>query len=183
MEKKRKKKILIKLLVCATVIIAVFLIGNVILKNIVEQKFNAALEQFSPVIQAKYSDIHINLLSASADIDSFSIQYHPDLRQRQHKHAVYFSAVHIRGINYFKLISGKNFSASALQLNNADIKLDSYLFGKKDTVAANILSAAGLPFENISFGKMELSNAGVKEINGRYETSLFNGNLTINDIN
>ncbi|QEC66488.1 DUF748 domain-containing protein [Panacibacter ginsenosidivorans] len=178
----KKKKIWIRWMISLTALLLLLVVGNMILKSILKKRLYDLTKQFQPVANAGYSDVHISLLSGSIDIDSLSIKYHPDTAHKKHTHDLYFPVLHIGGINYFKLISGKNFSASLLQLKNGRIKLDPYLYDKKDSVSSRIFSAIKLPFENLFFDKVELLNTTVQELNDDKQEDLLNGEIILEDL-
>jgi hypothetical protein len=182
MKRKSRQKKWIKILVVIAALVAIGIIGNVVLRSVAEKKIRTTLNQFAPYVKTEFSKIHINLFTASVSLDSLVIYYQPELKQTQHEHYAYFSSVDVTGINFFKLISGKNFSASALRLNKGNIKLDRYLLSKNDTLPANAFTNVHLPFENISFGSVEIPGANVIEYDGKHEDSLFNGGLTLYNI-
>ena len=90
-------------------LVVIILIGNIILKSVAEKKIRSSLNQFVPYIKADFSKMHVNLLSATVSLDNLTIFYQPEPKVQQHKHTAYFASVSITGINFFKLISGKEF--------------------------------------------------------------------------
>src|SRR5215471_11100079 len=103
--KEKQKRWIIYVLICAVALVTIGLIGNVIVRSTIQKKISAALKQFDPYIQTHFSSIHVNLFEATIALDSFAVFYRPQV-QEQHGHSIYFPSFAIRGINFFKLISG-----------------------------------------------------------------------------
>jgi len=162
-------------------IAAITLVGNIVVKRMIQKKFDTSLNQLQPFVDAKYKDLHISLLTGSFIIDSLSVLYRPDSSKTEYYHQFSLPLVDISGINYFKLISGKSFSASGLDLNNCDVLLNSRLMETPDTVAKKLLSKIKIPFQNITFGKISLTNASIKKTNSKKDLAE-NVNLTITNV-
>jgi hypothetical protein len=175
------KKILKWLGVFIISIVAITLVGNIVVKRMIQKKFDTSLNQLQPFVDAKYKDLHISLLTGSFIIDSLSVLYRPDSSKTEYYHQFSLPLVDISGINYFKLISGKSFSASGLDLNNCDVLLNSRLMETPDTVAKKLLSKIKIPFQNITFGKISLTNASIKKTNSKKDLAE-NVNLTITNV-
>jgi hypothetical protein len=162
-------------------IAAIMLVGNVVVKRMIQKKFDSSINQLQPFVEANYKDLHINLLTGSFIIDSLSILYRPDSTKTEYYHKFSLPLTGIKGINYFKLISGKNFSASGIDLNNCNLLLNSRLMESTDTVAKKLLSKIKIPFQNITFAKISLANASIKKTNSKSDLAE-NVNLTISNV-
>ena len=139
MKQKRKLSVWLKILIYTTIFIVLVFIGNALLKSVIEKKIHTTANKFAPYIKTNFKTIHINLLAASLNFDSITIQYQPN-QSIKSKHQIFFKNVAINGINFFKLIGGKNFSASSCKTINGKISLDKYLLNSNDSLPANILS-------------------------------------------
>src|SRR5204862_7794158 len=106
----KRKKIWTWVTGCIIILALILIIGNIIAKSIIRKKFDTALTQFQTYIMAEYKDLHINLLTGSFSVDSFTIQYKPDTSHPQYQHTTYLETVSITGITYFKMRSVKNYT-------------------------------------------------------------------------
>lgn len=181
MKKKNNQNKWIKALIYVAIFIILVLITNIILKSVIEKKIRTTFNQFAPYIKTDFASVHINLLAASISFDSIAIKYQPNLKF-QNKHEIFFDKVIINGINIFKLIGGKNFSASALKFNKGKIILSKYLLNSNDNLPANLLASAHISFKNISFGLIEIKDADVFEYDAKNQKSLLNGNFSLSDV-
>lgn len=181
MKQKRGFNIWLKILLYAGIFIIFILIGNVVAKSVIEKKIRVATNQFAPYIKTSFKTIHINLLTASMNFDSILIQYQPN-QAIQPKHEIYFSNAVISGINFFKLIGSKNFTASSFKMNNGKINLNKYLLNSRDSLPASVLLSVKIPFKNFSFGLIEINNIDVFESDSLHQIKLMNANISLNDV-
>jgi hypothetical protein len=181
MKKQFHKRTWIKILIGVSALLIIIIISNTVLKSVVEKKLRTSLQQFQPYIRAGFTEAHVNLFASSIQLDSLYVLYNPELKQ-QHKHELYFSAVSISGIHFFKLITAKDFSAGSLQLKNANIIIDSYLFEKKDTLPPGIFNQVNMPFKNISFSSVELNDVKIFEKNNDKKDAVCNGSILLSDL-
>src|ERR1044071_9005785 len=115
MKKQNKKKFWAWFSLSIVLLIAAGLVGNVLVRSAIQKKISSSLKQFEPYIHSDFASIHVNLFEASANIDSLALSYQPDVKD-PHRHAACFTSASITGINFFKLMSAKNFAAGTLQL-------------------------------------------------------------------
>ncbi len=176
-----KRRIWIKLAAWILAFVIIIAVADIILKSVVEKKLRTSLQQFQPYIQSGFSKAHVNLFKASVQIDSLYILYNPEMNER-HQHKIFFSHADISGINFFKLLAGKNFSAASLKLSDANIKLDNYLLDKNNRLPANIFKNIQLPFDNISFSAVEVLNAKISEQYKNKISPLCTAKIFLNDV-
>jgi hypothetical protein len=136
-----------------------------------------------PYADAKYKDLHINLLTGTFTVDSLCIQYHPSTKQPKQQHTVNFAALIISGINYFKIAGGKSFAATALNLNDPIISLNSTLLEEKDTTLNKLFAKLKIPFQHIELNKLEVSNIILKKTSNEKLLTFFVGDIIVKDIN
>ena len=181
MAKANKRNKWTKILIFITVFIGFVLIANFFIKSFVEKKIRSSFNQFAPFIKTDFASIHINLFAASIRIDSVVINYQPNLK-KQNKHEIYFNHASINGINFFKLIGSKTFSASSFKLNNGKINLSKELLNSNDSLPMSLFSSAHIPFKKISFGLIEIKNADVFESESKTQKLLLNGDFSLSDV-
>lgn len=179
--KKSRRRLWIWLTVTGGLALLV-VIATIVAKNMIEKKFNATITQLQPYLNIKYEGLHINLLSGSFSIDSLQAKYTPDQSKQEQAHEAGMSSISLSGINYFKLISGKTFSASELSFANVSVLLNSALLEKKDTIAKTLLSKIDVPFETVKLGKIQLANADISKTSKSKNVSLANTSFTINNV-
>src|ERR1700750_1391840 len=106
----RIKKPVKIIIITAGILIFALISGSIILKNVIEKKLAASLNQFQPYIKAGFSKANVNLFAASIRLDSLHVLYDPELKP-QHVHEISFPEVLISDISFFKLMIHKNFNA------------------------------------------------------------------------
>ena len=183
MPAQKKKKIWKWLIICIAVIALIVIIGNVVIKGVIKNKFDNAINQLQPYADAKYKDIHINLLTGSFAVDSLTVQYHPSAKQPQNQHSIYLPSVSLNGLNYFKIAGGKTFTTSALNIDHSTIILNTALLEEKDTTLKKLIAKLNIPFQHIELNKLALSNITVKKTSGEKYLSFFDGDIIVKDIN
>lgn len=181
MQEKRKLSIWWKLLIAASVLVVLVVTGNAIIKSVVEKKIRTSANQFAPYVKTNIAAIHVNLLSASINFDSINIQFQPN-QKIENKHELFFNEASISGINFFKLIGGKNFSASLFKINDGKINLDKDLLKRNDSLPSSLFSALKIPFHNLSLGKIEINNANVFQGDSTDQKKLLNANFVLNNV-
>ncbi|HYK45246.1 MAG TPA: DUF748 domain-containing protein, partial [Parafilimonas sp.] len=181
MKRKRTGKFLIYVFIGALMLVTVLLVGNALVKSVIQKKISATLQQFAPYVISDFSAIHVNLIGASVRIDSLVLRYQPVL-DKNHSHAAYFQSVSITGICLLKFISSKDLSAANVRLDNALIKLDRFLLDRNDTIPSNAFNNVHLPFNTMFLNSVELRHVSVLEVKNEKQDTLLNGELSIYNV-
>ena len=102
MEKKKKwLKVFVSLLALAFIILT----GIHILTSIIERKIGDTLKNLSPKIYTQFSSVDVDLFNAKVSISDLHLSLAPVTGH--HQHSFYCSNVGLAGINFFKIIRGK----------------------------------------------------------------------------
>src|SRR5213592_4099120 len=108
----------------------------VILHILIPKKLQQQLLQISPALEIHYSAIHTSLFASAVTLSDVDIHFTPDSTKKKNSHHLHFSKVRLKEINFIRLAASKNFSAGAIELDQADIRLDSALLENNDSVNA-----------------------------------------------
>jgi hypothetical protein len=165
---------------CSIGIFFILILANVIVNGIVQNKVREKLQLLSPVAKISFSSIRSNLFTASISLNNLKIDYTPDSNHCEHQHSVYFSAVELTGINFFKVIFRQTLSINNLKLRNGSIKLDPFLLNKKDSLQHNTLPQ--IPLQNISIRHSELTAINIWMHADQKDRLLLKGNIAIEEI-
>ncbi len=158
----------------------ILIIANTILNRIIQNKVSEKLQQLSPLLKVHVSSIQSNLLSSSLSLNNLTIAYIPDSTKGQHQHSLYFSAVEISGIHFFKVVFRHKLSINNLKLSNGEVKLDWSLLNKKDTPQKNIFTRP--PFRDISITHLELTSIHVWTHADKENQLLLSGSIGMDEI-
>ena len=169
------------IIITICVLVIIILSGNVIIKNAIEKRLAASLNQFKPYINAGFSKAHVNLFAASIQLDSLYVLYNPELKQ-QHVHEINFPNVLISDISFFKLVVHKNFNAGLLELNDGNVSLDEYLLAKNDTLPDSIFKNVQMPFKSIFFNSFQLKNITILQKNKNKTATVCNVNILLSKL-
>src|SRR5437773_4223251 len=157
MKKERKWKIrrVIVFISCALFLI---LSGFIVTLHIlIPKKIQQQLQALSPVFRINYSSIHTNLFASAITLNDLNIVFTHDSTKKEFSE-LHFSKARITDINFLKFAS-KNLSVNKVELDDADISLDSLLLEKKDSVLKQM--KLNLPFKKISISNLQLPRTKV----------------------
>lgn len=172
----------VKIIVAVVAILIVAIItGNAIVKNVIEKKLTASLKQFQPYIHAGFSKAHINLFTASIQLDSLYVLYNPELKPN-HMHKIKLPTALITDISFFKLVMHKKVNAGLFKLNDAEVQLDKYLLDKNDELPDTVFDNIKLPFKNILFNNVEIKNINITQKDGDRINTLCTASIVLNDL-
>src|SRR6185369_14220164 len=153
----------------------------VTLHIIIPGKLRQQLGEMSPELRISYSSLHINLFASAVTLNNLDIAFTPDSTRKEFSHHLHFSEARLKEINFLKLAISKIFSAGAIELEKADISLDSSLLEKNDPVMNQ--AKLKLPFKKAFISGLRLRDAKIYLYSNGSKKLIAEGDISVNDIN
>ena len=173
MEKKKKwLKVFVSLLALAFIILT----GIHILTSIIEKKIGDTLKNLSPKIDTQFSSVDVDLFNAKVSISDLHLSLAPVTGH--HQHSFYSSNVGLAGINFFKIIRGKQLAVKTVSIGLSKIVLDQFLFDKNDSAKA-VLGHLNIPFKKITIDRIKFEKMNTWLQSGSYNKLMLKGNITL----
>ena len=173
MEKKKKwLKVFVSLLALAFIILT----GIHILTSIIERKIGDTLKNLSPKIYTQFSSVDVDLFNAKVSISDLHLSLAPVTGH--HQHSFYSSNVGLAGINFFKIIRGKQLAVKTVSIGLSKIVLDQFLFDKNDSAKA-VLGHLNIPFKKITIDRIKVEKMTTWLQSGSYNKLMLKGNITL----
>jgi hypothetical protein len=147
---------------------------------LIPKKLYQQLREISPALIITYSSLHTSLFASAVTLNDLDIVFTPDSTKKELSHHFHFSKARLKEINFFKLAVLKNFSINAIELDQADISLDSLLLEKNDSVMAQ--TKLNLPFKKLFIGNLQLPAAKIYLHSNRSKKLIAIGDISLNDV-
>ena len=132
---------------------------------LIPKKIYQQLREISPTLRITYTSLRTSLFASAVTLNDLDIVFTPDTTKKGLSHHLHFSKVRLKEINFFKLAILKNFSLNEIELDQPDIRLDSVLLEKNDSVMKR--AKVNLPFKKLSIGQLQMHNAKIYLQSGR----------------
>jgi len=153
----------------------------IILHILIPKKIYQQLREISPTLRITYTSLRTSLFASAVTLNDLDIVFTPDTTKKELSHHLHFSKARLKEINFFKLATSKDFSLNAIELDQADISLDSFLLEKNDSVMN--LAKLNLPFKKLLIGHLQLQKAKFYLHSGRSKKLIAAGDVSLNGVN
>jgi len=123
----------ILIIVCSCFLL--LLIGFLFTVHIlIPKKFKQQLLQLPPEFEIHYSGMHTNLFASAITLENVDVTITPDKNRKDFAHRLHFSKLRFNQVNYLKIAISKNLVVSSVELDSANIFLDSFLLAHSDSM-------------------------------------------------